>query len=66
VFIQNSFEIDVHAAPEYVDDKDVWIYTIGGINGIVYEISRCGRWFPNNMFSFLISIVQAANLGILR
>ncbi len=66
VFFQSPFEADVHAAPEYADDKDVWIYTTAGIDGIVYEIPRRGQWHPNRMFSFLISMVQAANLGILR
>jgi len=32
----------------------------------IYEIPRRGWWHPNHMFSFLISIVQATNLGILR
>ncbi len=66
VFIQNPFEANVHAAHEYVDDKDVWIYIIIGIDGIVYEIPRNGRWHPNCMFSFLIFIVQATNIRILK
>jgi hypothetical protein len=52
VFIQRPFEADVHATPKYVDDKDVWIYTIVGIDGIVYEIPRNGQWHPNCMLSF--------------
>ncbi len=66
VFIQSPFEADVRATPEYADDKDVWIYTTVGIDGIVYEIPRHGQWHPNRMLSFLISIVQVANLGILK
>lgn len=65
VFIQSPFEADVRVAPKYADDKDVWIYTTAGIDGIVYEIPKRGQWHPNRMFSILISIVQATNLGIL-
>ncbi|CAM6013990.1 unnamed protein product [Sphagnum balticum] len=49
VFFQSPFEADVHVAPKYANDKDVWIYTTASNDGIVYEIPRRGQWHPNRI-----------------
>ena len=68
VFVQSPYTEDNRTAPNYDHEHDVWLYTTG-IDDVVYELPRRGRWHPNstlpdpNLFlkQFVMSVFIAAS-----